>query len=164
MKAETESEVEPQEGKKVEPQEEKRKMKERLSGTHATVKGVKEKALKMKRQSEQNEKRLSGMQATEIMHMEFRNEFLKAEKPEFLKAKFKNELEFLKAEQQAQQTVLAKHQQQKQKRKMKGGSSFASKYQLPSVEEECPTAKESSVPLDIVCRQPRCLLPGSRCI
>ena len=56
----------------------------------------------------------------------------------FFQAKFKNEFEFLKAE----QTVLAKNQQQRQKRKMKGGSSFASKYQPSSVEEDCPTAKE----------------------
>ena len=34
-------------------------------------------------------------------------------------------------------------QQQLQKSRMKGGSSFASKYQAgPSVEEKCPTAKE----------------------
>ena len=70
--------------------------------------------------------------------MEFGNEFWKAEKPEIFQAKFKNEFEFLKAE----QIVLAKHQQQRQKRKMKGGSSFASKYQPSSVEEDCPTAKE----------------------
>ena len=85
---------------------------------------------------------LSGMQATEILKPE-KLEFLKTE---FLEAKFKNSdsfLEFLKAEQQAQQTVLAKHQQQRQKSRMKGGSSFASKYQAgPSVEEKCPTAKE----------------------
>ena len=44
---------------------------------------------------------------------------------------------------QALQQVLAKHQQQRQKSRMKGGSSFASKYQAgPSVEEKCPTAKE----------------------
>ena len=78
------------------------------------------------------------MQATEI---------LKPEKPEFLKTdcleeKFKNEF-LLKAEQQDLQQVLAKHQQQRQKSRMKGGSSFASKYEAgPSVEERCPTAKE----------------------
>ena len=39
--------------------------------------------------------------------------------------------------------VLAKYQQQRQKSQMKGGSSFASKYQAgPSVEEKCPTAKK----------------------
>ena len=39
--------------------------------------------------------------------------------------------------------MLAKHQQQRQKGRMKGGSSFASKYQAgPSVEEKCPSAKE----------------------
>ena len=39
--------------------------------------------------------------------------------------------------------MLAKHQQQRQKSWMKGGSSFASTYQAgPSVEEKCPTAKE----------------------
>ena len=60
----------------------------------------------------------------------------------FLEEKFKNEF-LLKAEQQAQKTVLAKHQQQRQKSQMKGGSSFASKYQAgPSVEEKCLTAKE----------------------
>ena len=51
-------------------------------------------------------------------------EILKLEKPEFLKIdfleeKFKNEF-LLKAEQQAQKTVLAKHQQQRQKSQMKG--------------------------------------------
>ena len=59
--------------------------------------------------------------------------------------KFKNSnsfIEFLKAEQQAQKTVLAKHQQQRQKRRMKGGTSFASKYQPSSVEEKFLTAKE----------------------
>ena len=94
-------------------------IEKRLSGTQAT---------EIKKDSDEIEKRLSRMQATE-----------------FLKAKFKNEFEFLKAEQQAQQTqqVLAKYQQQQQKRQMKGGSSsFASNYQTPSVEEECPTAKE----------------------
>ena len=74
-------------------------------------------------------------------------EILKPEKPEFLKTnileeKFKSEL-LLKAEQQALPQVLAKHQQQRLKSQMKGGSSFASKYQAgPSVEEKCPTAKE----------------------
>ena len=74
------------------------------------------------------------------------NEILKSVKPEilkteFLKVKFKNS--FLKAERQALQQVLAKCQQQRQKSRMKGGSSFASKYQAgPSVEEKCPTAKE----------------------
>ena len=89
----------------------------RLSGMQAT--------------NTKNEKRLSGMQATKN-----ENEILKPEKPEFLKTeflkvKFKNSnsfIEFLKAEQQAQKTVLAKHQQQRQKRRMKGGTSFASKY------------------------------------
>ena len=39
--------------------------------------------------------------------------------------------------------MLAKHLQQRLKSRMKGGSSFASKYQAgPSVEEKCPTAKE----------------------
>ena len=89
-----------------------------------------------------NEKRLSGTQATEIRKPE-KPELLKTE---FLEAKFKNSnsfFAFLKAEQQAQQQVLAKHQQQRQKSRMKGGSSFASKYQAgPSVEEECPAAKE----------------------
>ena len=61
---------------------------------------------------------------------------------EFLEAKFKNEFEFLKSEQQAQQAVLAKSQQQSKKTVMKGGSSFASKYQTQSVEEECPAAKD----------------------
>ena len=117
VKAEPESELEPQGGKqvepreeeKVEPQEGERKKKERLRRTQAT----------------ENEKRLSGMQATE-----------------FLEAKFKNEFEFLKSEQQAQQAVLAKYQQQSKKTVMKGGSSFASKYQTQSVEEECPAAKD----------------------
>ena len=59
-----------------------------------------------------------------------------------MEEKFQNEF-LLKAEQQALQQVLAKHQQQRQKSQMKGGSSFASKYQAgPSVEEKCPTAKE----------------------
>ena len=120
------SEVEPQEGKGM------KDWKRRLSGMQATNTKAKTK----------NEKRLSGMQATEIMN----TEILKPEKPEFLKTdfleeKFKNEF-LLKAEQQALQ-VLAKHQQQRQKSQMKGGSSFASKYQAgPSVEEKCPTAKE----------------------
>ena len=77
------------------------------------------------------------MQATEILP-----EKPECLKPEFLKAKFKNEFEFLKTEQQAQQAVLAKYQQQPKKREMKGGSSFASKYQPSSVEEKCLTAKE----------------------
>ena len=51
--------------------------------------------------------------------------------------KFKNEFELLKAEQQAQKTVLAKHQQQQQKSRMKDVGSFASKYQPLTVEEEC---------------------------
>ena len=39
--------------------------------------------------------------------------------------------------------MLAKHQQQRQKSRMKGGNSFASKYQAgPSVEEKCTTAKQ----------------------
>ena len=39
--------------------------------------------------------------------------------------------------------MLAKHQQPRQKSRMKGGSSFASKYQAgPSVEEKCTTAKQ----------------------
>ena len=93
-----------------------------------------------------NEKRLSRVQATKN-----ENEILKPVKPEilkteFLEAKFKNsrnEYEFLKAEQQALQQVLAKHQQQRQKSQMKGGSSFASKHQAgPSAEEKCPTAME----------------------
>ena len=117
VKAETESELEPQGGKQVEPregekielQERERKKKERLRRTQAT----------------ENEKRLSGMQATE-----------------FLEAKFKNEFEFLKSEQQAQQAVLAKYQHQSKKTVMKGGSSFASKYQTQSVEEECPAVKD----------------------
>ena len=83
------------------------------------------------------------MQATKIMD----TEILKPEMPEilkfdFLQEKFENEF-LLKTEQQAQKTVLAKHQQQRQKSRMKGGSSFASKYQAgPSGEEKCPTAKE----------------------
>ena len=89
-------------------------------------------------QATKNEKRLSGMQATEIPKPE-KPEFSKTE---FLKVKFKNEFEFLKVEQQAQQTVLAKHQQRLQTSRMKGGSSFASKCQPSSVEEECLTAKE----------------------
>ena len=80
---------------------------------------------------------MSETQATEIEKM-----LSKTQATEFLQAKSKNEFEFLKAEQQDQQTVLAKYQQQQQKSQMKGGSSFASKYQTPSVEEECPTAKE----------------------
>ena len=100
-------------------------IEKRLSRMQAT-KNELERLSVSETQATENEKRLSRMQATE-----------------FLKAKFKNEFEFIKAEQQAQQTVLAKHQQQQQKSQMKGGkSSFASKYQPPSVEEECPTAKE----------------------
>ena len=39
--------------------------------------------------------------------------------------------------------MLVLPQQQRQKSRMKGGISFASKYQAgPSVEEKCPTAKE----------------------
>ena len=109
-------------------------MKRRLSGMQATNTKTNTKT--------KNEKRLSGVQAT--MN---ENEILKPVKPEvlkkeFLKVKFRNEfefkhsfLDFLK--------VLAKHQQQRQKSRMKGGSSFASKYHAgPSVEEKCPTAKE----------------------
>ena len=121
MKSSLRQNVEPQEGEKVEPQEEERNKKERLSRTQAT----------------KIEKRLSRMQATEI-----EKRLSKTQATEFLKAKFKNEFEFLKAEQQAQQTVLATYQQQPKKTQMKGGSSFASKYQPPSFEEECPAAKE----------------------
>ena len=85
-------------------------------------------------------RRLSGMQATNTnTKTKNENEILKLVKPEilkteFLKVNFKNS--FLKAEQQALQQVLAKHQQQQQKSRMKGGSSFASKYQAgPSVGE-----------------------------
>ena len=105
------------------------RMKRRLSGMQAT--------------KTKNEKRLSRVQATKN-----ENEILKPVKPEFLKTeflkvKFRNEfefkhsfLEFLKAERQALQQVLAKHQQQRQKSRMKGESSCASKYQAgPSVEE-----------------------------
>ena len=106
--------------------------KRRLSGMQATK----------TKTNTKNEKRLCGMQAAKN-----ENEILKPEKSEFLKTdlleeKFKNEF-LLKAEPQALQQVLAKHQQQRQKSQMKGGSSFASKYQAgPSVEEKCPTAKE----------------------
>ena len=64
VKAETESEVESQEGKQVERQEGERKKKARRGRRSVTaqairwekaVKRVKENALKMKRQSEQNE-------------------------------------------------------------------------------------------------------------
>ena len=95
----------------------------------------------MRRQGEQNElhsyeidERLSESetQATEILKPE-KPEFSKTE---FLEVKFKNELELLKAERQARQTVLAQmQQQQQQKSQMKGGSSFASKYQPPSFEQ-----------------------------
>ena len=80
------SEVEPPGGEVM------KDWKRRLSGMQATNTKTKTK----------NEKRLSGMQATEIMN----TEILKLEKPEFLKIdfleeKFKNEF-LLKAEQQAQ--------------------------------------------------------------
>ena len=88
-----------------------------------------------------NEKRLSGVQATKNENEILKPVKLEFLKTEFLKVKFKNS--FLKAEQQAQKTVLAKYQQKRQKSRMKGGSSSASKYQAgPSVEEKCPTAKE----------------------
>ena len=109
------------------------RMKRRLSGMQATMTNTNTKT--------KNEKRLSRVQATKN-----ENEILKPVKPEilkteFLKVKFKNS--FLKAERQALRQVLANHQQQRQKSRMKRGSSFASKYQAgPSVEEKCPTAKE----------------------
>ena len=156
-----EEKVEPQEGEKVEPQEGERKKKVRRGRRSVTaqairwekaVKRVNENALEMKRQIEQNElhsyetdERLS---VSETQATEIEKRLSRMQATEFLKTEFKNEFELRQAEQQAQQTqqVLAKYQQQQQKRQMKGGKSgigsFASKYQPPSVEEECPAAKE----------------------
>ena len=81
-----------------------------------------------------NEKRLSGLQATKN-----KNEILEPEMPEILKIDFLEEKLIL----ESFSWVLVLPQQQRQKSRMKGGSSFASKYQAgPSVEEKCPTAKE----------------------
>ena len=146
------------------------------------VKRVNENALKMKRQSEQNElhsyeiderlsvsetqateieKRLSRMQATEV---DERLSVSDTQATEFLKAEFKSsttsstmtteqmmarmqelvnrvqqaEARAGQAEQQAEQTqqVLAKYQQQQQKSQMKGGNSFASKYQADPLQRD----------------------------
>ena len=101
-------------------------------------------ALKMKRQSEQND-----------LHSYEIDERLSVSETQGLKREAEQDASHrvFKAEQQAQQTqqVLAKYQQRQQKSQMKGGNgrgyesgigSFASKYQPPSVEEECPAAKE----------------------